>query len=1277
MNINTISVKILLWLTPFFVSILLLSTYLIDSKMQNQIRNDIQNQSNSDAKQLARMIEEYQSKALETAVYLSNNDEIKEAYRLSDDRAVEVIEDIISPIRKSIVTENNVNSYKIHFHRPPAKSLYRIWSEKRYDNLESFRHTILNVYENKKPLKAIELGKGGFAIRGLAPIIDDNNDYLGSVEMFYNPLDIIDVIIGNDTTYSAFYLVNKELATSLFLPEQIKENYANEVEGYLISKIHQSWLNPIDIIKISSVKEVNSDFKIKTEINEDIAVSYIPLKDYSGKSIGHMVFAQDISNKLVAISELIFTINIVLFVLIVVLYIALIFVIKANVSSKLKTLLKANKSLEKGQLDYFENNSAYLALVNSKSNDEIGQLVNSYNSMVYVQKEMLKKIDIFTKEIEQGNLSFKNENNLEGVYSDILTKIDNCIEVMIKPINQTTEYLENISLGILPNPILENYQGDFNKIKTALNTMINSISGLNSELEEVYEQQTSGVLSYRTSISNYSGFYSDILSKINSAFDQLDNNISESITIAIDYANGNVTKRMSDQPGELSKFSNAINGIGNSIEHLSSELNQLSYSISEGRLDIRANETQAKGEYKQILIGINKTLDSVIYPLNVTAEYVDRISKGDIPSKITDDYKGDFNEIKNNLNLCIDSLSTMINDANCFVSEISLGKLRYRVDDNHLAGDFKKIMTGLNSSMDAVVNLLDNIEAPLMSIDNEFNILFMNQTGASLNNTSGKALEGTKCYHHFKTEHCETEKCACFQTMSQNKPNKDESIARPGGLELDILYSGIPIRDKDNNAVGAFEIVFNQTDIKNQIRKTKKVSDYQTKNTESLINSLEALSNGCLDCEFIVEESEDIDILEAKSNFDKISNGLSKSIKSITNVLDSVDSFVNQAKQGNLNYRIDSRKFFGDYQRMVIGINNILENVLEPINESLKVIEQMESGNLNVFMLGNYKGDYQKLKQKQNSLITSLNQLLSEVKGLVLQVDNSTNTISSNTDALAAATLEQSSQAEEVASAIEELSATITQNAMSSLKTSDLSSENGNLAIKGGEIVQETISKMKDIAKVVSDSASQIEELGKASSKIGEIISVIDEIADQTNLLALNAAIEAARAGEQGRGFAVVADEVRKLAERTSEATKQISSMIIGVQQETQKAVDAMNKGTKEVNAGISFADNAGEALSKIVDSSGQLKDMVSQMASANEEQSATSEEISKNIGTITQVSIESAKRIEGVSILSDKLKTKTSELIQTIDKFRLSDQYDISYSSDSILKASNNKLLK
>ena len=187
----------------------------------------------------------------------------------------------------------------------------------------------------------------------------------------------------------------------------------------------------------------------------------------------------------------------------------------------------------------------------------------------------------------------------------------------------------------------------------------------------------------------------------------------------------------------------------------------------------------------------------------------------------------------------------------------------------------------------------------------------------------------------------------------------------------------------------------------------------------------------------------------------------------------------------------------------------------------------------------------------------------------------------------------------------------------------------------------------------MEESTEVVQHLSTSSEQIGDIVRVIDEIADQTNLLALNAAIEAARAGEQGKGFAVVADEVRKLAERTSVATQEISEKIKRVQVDTSNAVKAMNTGTSRVKEGISLAREAGDALDEVVESAASGAGMVVQIAAAVEEQSATSATISQSIETVSGAAHESARNIKDISENVEHLVQSTNALQMLLSEFR------------------------
>jgi methyl-accepting chemotaxis protein len=326
--------------------------------------------------------------------------------------------------------------------------------------------------------------------------------------------------------------------------------------------------------------------------------------------------------------------------------------------------------------------------------------------------------------------------------------------------------------------------------------------------------------------------------------------------------------------------------------------------------------------------------------------------------------------------------------------------------------------------------------------------------------------------------------------------------------------------------------------------------------------------------------------------------------------------------------------------------------ISKPVND---VIANIDNADLNSQFNSDRQDEIGGLQRSFDKFVTSIKDTLLQVAEASSAVASASSQISSSTEEMAAGAQEQTSQAGEVASAVEEMTKTIVENSRNASSTADTAKQARMSAEEGGKIVEETVTGMKRIAEVVNKSAVTVKALGHSSDQIGEIIGVIDDIADQTNLLALNAAIEAARAGEQGRGFAVVADEVRKLAERTTKATKEIADMIKKIQSETIGAVSSMEEGTKEVDSGIKLADKAGSSLNEIVTTSQKVMDMVTQIAAASEEQSSASEQISKNVEAISSVTSESAQGTQQIARAAEDLNRLTENLQQLVGKFNLS----------------------
>ena len=299
-------------------------------------------------------------------------------------------------------------------------------------------------------------------------------------------------------------------------------------------------------------------------------------------------------------------------------------------------------------------------------------------------------------------------------------------------------------------------------------------------------------------------------------------------------------------------------------------------------------------------------------------------------------------------------------------------------------------------------------------------------------------------------------------------------------------------------------------------------------------------------------------------------------------------------------------------------------------------------------------GDTHSVMAAMNSMVQSLRELISETVSISSGIAAASAQLHATSEQIATAAEEVASQTSTVATASEEMSATSLDIARNCTFAAENSKKTSDSADFGASIVQETISGMEKIADRVMQTAMTIGTLGTRSEQIGEIIGTIEDIADQTNLLALNAAIEAARAGEQGRGFAVVADEVRALAERTTKATREISEMIKSIQSETKAAVRAMEEGVNEVEKGASSSMKSGEALQEILSQIGEVTMQINQIATASEEQTATTTEITSNIQQITDVIHQSANGAEETSAAAAQLAEQAQHLQDLVGKFRI-----------------------
>ncbi len=620
---------------------------------------------------------------------------------------------------------------------------------------------------------------------------------------------------------------------------------------------------------------------------------------------------------------------------------------------------------------------------------------------------------------------------------------------------------------------------------------------------------------------------------------------------------GDIPPKITDTyHGDFNEIKNNLNTCIDVVNALVADTGVLTKAAVEGKLATRADASKHQGDYRKVVEGVNDTLDAVIGPLNVSAEYVDRISKGDIPPKITDNYNGDFNEIKNNLNACIDAVNALVADTGMLTKAAVEGKLATRADASKHQGDYRKVVEGVNDTLDAVIGPLnvsaeyvdriskgdippkitDNYNGDFNEIKNNLNACIgavnalVAETGvlikASAEGKLDKRADATKHFGDYRKIVEGVNDMLDAILLPIGEGNRVLTLIRGGNLrekvEIDCKGDHAKMKDSINGVHGWL------TD---------------------LIAYVTKVANG------------DMSASMAKaSGQDQIHEWLVLLKTNINGLIADTDTLVKAAAEGKLGTRADAAKHTGDYRKIVEGINKTLEMVVEP----LKVTAQNAS---------------------------TLASSSEELTAVSQQMAGNAEETATQANVVSAASEQVSKNVASVASASEEMQASIREIA-----------KNAN----------ESARVAKNAVSVAHSTNETVKKLGESSQEIGNVIKVITSIAQQTNLLALNATIEAARAGEAGKGFAVVANEVKELAKQTAKATEDIGQKIEAIQGDTKGAVTAI------------------EEISTIIN---QINDISNSIASAVEEQTATTNEIGRSVTEAATGVGDIAKNIGGVAL--------------------------------------------
>lgn len=338
---------------------------------------------------------------------------------------------------------------------------------------------------------------------------------------------------------------------------------------------------------------------------------------------------------------------------------------------------------------------------------------------------------------------------------------------------------------------------------------------------------------------------------------------------------------------------------------------------------------------------------------------------------------------------------------------------------------------------------------------------------------------------------------------------------------------------------------------------------------------------------------------------------------------------------------------------MAILVILLLRRALRPLSGLTEKIESIAGGDLTVRVDSSSGDEVGILARSVNKMVDSLSRLIGEILSSASSVGVTVKTLKTRAEETEQGAKRQSGQATQIAASAEEMTKTIGSIAQNAAAASEISTQAMNVAANGREIANSAVDTVAKVRSSTAQLGEMILKLNHRSKEIGEIVSVISSIADQTNLLALNAAIEAARAGEQGQGFAVVADEVRKLAERTIAATAEIAEKIKAIQTESSETTKSMELTSEEVTKATEYIAKMSNSLTAIVEAAQRSRDQIMQIATAAEEQSATSEEVSRNIEQTAVIAADMEKMANAVRADVQDLHNVSTVLVESTSGFR------------------------
>ncbi|MEI6388434.1 MAG: HAMP domain-containing protein, partial [Spirochaetota bacterium] len=580
--------------------------------------------------------------------------------------------------------------------------------------------------------------------------------------------------------------------------------------------------------------------------------------------------------------------------------------------------------------------------ISDSYNGDFNEIKNNLNQAIDAVNALVVDAGMLVGAAVDGKLATRADaTKHQGDFRKIVDGVNKTLDAVIGPLNVAANYVDRISKGDIPPKITDAYHGDFNEIKNNLNQAIDAVNSLVVDAGMLVGAAVDGKLATRADATKHQGDFRKVVDGVNKTLDAVIGPLNVAANYVDRISKGDIPPKITDAyHGDFNEIKNNLNQAIDAVNALVVDAGMLSAAAVDGKLATRADASKHQGDFRKVVDGVNKTLDSVIGPLNVAANYVDRISKGDIPPKITDTYHGDFNEIKNNLNQAIDAVNALVVDAGMLVGAAVDGKLATRADATKHQGDYRKIVDGVNKTLDAVIGPL-NVAADYVDKISAGNI----------------PPRITDTYN------------GDFNTI---KNNLNKAVDAINALVAD---AGLLVQAAvDGKLATRADATKHQGDYKKIVDGVNKTLDAVIVPLNVAANYVDRISKGDIPPK----------IIDAyQGDFNEIKNNLNQAIDAVNALVSDAGMLVSAAVDGKLATRADATKHQGDFRKIVDGVNKTLDAVIGPLNVAADYVDKISAGNIPPRITDNYNGDFNTIKNNLNKAVDAVNALVTDAGMLV------------------------------------------------------------------------------------------------------------------------------------------------------------------------------------------------------------------------------------------------------------------------------------------------------